>query len=288
MLVAKGAPRTTASLLARLRNHCQVTGHDEARTQRHLAVMVVAQLLHGCGPVIKGGRNLEIRYGLEATRASSDLDIVHTRSLSDFIDDLEDALNRSWAGFSGRVRDRGRIAVPVPNAYQPHRLDVILTYQGQSGVGTVALEVALEESGAFAEHDLVESRDASALFVALGLPVPAAVAVLPLHMQIAQKLHACTLPDEDGWVNDRAHDLVDLQLLRRDLNNRDLARTHAACVRLFATRKRHAWPPTVTSRAGWEPRYAAARELVTGVHDTVEDAVTWANLLIAEIRSAGA
>ena len=83
--MAEGAPSNITSLLARLRNHCQAAGHDETRGQRHLAAMVVAQLLRGCGAVVKGGRNLEIRYGLAATRASSDLDTVRSQSFSDFL-----------------------------------------------------------------------------------------------------------------------------------------------------------------------------------------------------------
>jgi len=285
--MAEGSPSNITSLLARLRNHCQAAGHDETRAQRHLAAMVVAQLLRGCGTVVKGGRNLEIRYGLAATRASSDLDTVRAQSFSEFLAHLEDALDEGWAGFSGRVRDRGRIAAPVPDGYQPHRLDVVLTYKGKPGVGTITLEVAVEEAGGLEDTDLVESHEATALFTAVGLPTPDPVALLSVHVQIAQKLHACTTPDEDAWVNERAHDLVDLQLLCRDLPDRDLQRTRDACVRLFTSRQRHSWPPKVTARAGWEDRYAEERSLVAGVHDSVKGAVDWANLLVSEIESAG-
>jgi len=285
--VAERAPRNITSLLARLRNHCQVAGHDESRAQRHLAAMVVAQLLRGCSAVVKGGRNLESRYGLAATRASSDLDTVRTQSFSAFLTHLEDALDEGWAGFSGRVRDRGRIAAPVPDGYQPHRLDVVLAYEGRLGVGTVTLEVAVEEADGLEDIDLVESHDATALFGAIGLPTPDPVALLSVHVQVAQKLHACTTPDEDGWVNERAHDLVDLQLLRGDLPDHDLPRTRDACVRLFAARQRHSWPPTVTARAGWDARYAEECRRVSQVRDSVKDAVVWANLLVAKIESAG-
>lgn len=134
--------------------------------------MVVAQPLRGCGAIVKGGRNLEIRYGLAATRASSDLDTVRSQSFSDFLVHLENALDEGWAGFSGRVRARGRIAAPVPHGYQPHRLDMVLTYRGRPGVGTVTLEVAVEEAGGLEDVDLVESQEATALFAAVGLPTP--------------------------------------------------------------------------------------------------------------------
>lgn len=249
--------------------------------------MVVAQLLRECGSVVKGGRNLEIRYGLAATRASSDLDTVRTGSFDDFLAHLEDALLEGWVGFGGRVRDRGPIATPVPRGYQPHRLDVVLTYNSKPGVGTVTVEVAAEEAGGLESIDVVERGEAAALFAAVGLPAPDPVAVLPVHVQIAQKLHACTTPDEGGWVNERAHDLVDLQLLRRDLPDRELQRTRAACRRLFAARQHHPWPPIVTAREGWERRYAEERSSVERVHHSVHDAVAWANQLIEEIEAVG-
>lgn len=249
--------------------------------------MVVVQLLRGCGTVVKGGRNLEIRYGLAITRASSDLDTVRTQSFRDFLVHLEDALDEGWAGFNGRVRDRGRMAAPEADGYQPHRLEVVLTFKGKPGVGTVTLEVAVEEAGGLADVDLIESHEAKALFAAVGLPTPDPVALLSVHVQIAQKLHACTTPDEGSWVNERAHDLVDLQLLRKHLPDGDLLRTRDACVRLFTSRQRHSWPPTVTARAGWEARYAEERSLVAGVHDSVQGAVNWANRLVADIDSAG-
>ena len=61
--------------------------------------MVVAQLLRGFGTVVKGGRNLEIRYGLAATRASSDLDTVRTQSFDDFLAQLRGA----WSEVPGSV-----------------------------------------------------------------------------------------------------------------------------------------------------------------------------------------
>jgi len=69
----------------------------------------------------------------------------------------------------------------------------------------------------------------------VGLPEPVPVSVLPVPAQIAQKLHAWTAPDDPttGWVNDRPHDLVDLQLLARDLPARRLPEVRDAVTRLF-------------------------------------------------------
>lgn len=234
--------------------------------------------------VVKGGSNLEARLGIAATRASSDLDVVRSRSIERLRDAMAEALRAGWHGFSGRVVDRGPIGAPVPNAYRPHRLEVKLEYGGQPGAGTITLEVAVEEIDALEHIDAVTSEDGQAIFDAVGLPPPGPVPALAQHQQIAQKLHACTAPDEDGWANDRAHDLVDLQLAHRAYDG-TLAEIRATCERLFAARRRHAWPPKVTVREGWSQRYAAESAGLDVCAD-VEDAVAWANDLVARIVRA--
>jgi hypothetical protein len=189
-----GPPRNVRALLARLRNHCRTTELDQPRVQRHLAMMVVAQLLDGA--VIKGGRNLEVRYGLRATRASTDLDVTRAVPLPAFLDQLDAALAAGWQGFTATMRERGPIAAPVPQDRRPYQVDIVTHYRGATGIGTVRLEVVSEEVDPPVPPDVVESRDATDLFAALGLRPPAPVRVLPLAHQIAQKIHACTAPDD--------------------------------------------------------------------------------------------
>ena len=275
--MADGPPRNVRALLARLRNHCRTTGLDQPRVQRHLAMMVVAHLLDGA--VIKGGRNLEVRYGLRATRASTDLDVTRAVPLPAFLDRLDAALAVGWQGFTATMRERGPIAAPVPQDRRPHQVDIVTQYLGATGIGTVRLEVVPEEIDPPVPPDVVESRDATELFASLGLRPPAPVRLLPLAHQIAQKIHACSAPDDQagGHVNERVHDLIDLQLLVRDLGARERATLHAVAKTLFAARGQHAWPPTVTARAGWSDAYRIARRDVDDV-DLAEDAeaaVAW-------------
>ncbi len=290
--MAEGPPPTLGSLLARLRNHCLETGLHPTRAQRHMAAMAVAQLFRDTGTVVKGGRNLEIRYGLRSSRASSDLDVVRAASLDAFLDDFEDALAAGWNGFGGTVRDRGAIAAPVPDAYVPRRLDVKLVYRGRSGVGTVSVEVAVEEAAGLAAVESATSHDANDLFSAVGLPGPDPVPLLPVPVQIAQKLHACTTPDDPArdWGNDRAHYLVDLQLLAGDVLPGQLVQVRDAATRLFAARQRHPWPPEIIVREGWEVLYD--RELTTvaeprvALANDVHTAASWANELVAAVDAA--
>jgi hypothetical protein len=74
---------------------------------------------------------------------------------------------------------------------------------------------------------------------------------MTLPWQIAQKLHAVTAVFAEPEVNDRAHDLIDLQLLELLLAEIDLEATRCACVAVFEARAQHLWPPTVTALPYW-------------------------------------
>ncbi len=92
------------------------------------------------------------------------------------------------------------------------------------------------------------------MFTSLGFPEPSPVPVMPADHQIAQKIHASTIPG-----GDRARDLVDLQLLGTH-EQLDLAQVKATCLRLFTYRKAHTWPPTATEGPYWDGLYAEAAE----------------------------
>lgn len=225
-----------------------------------------------------------MRVGTARTRVSRDLDTVRRVSLEAFRDRLAATLRDGWEGFTGIVADRGPIPTPAPAGYQPHRLRVRLSYRGGNFTSLV-VEVSPEEVDALADEDAVTSDEAADWCQALGLPTPAAIPMLQLTHQIAQKLHACTAPDTDDWINDRVHDLVDLQIAieRYAGDHREIK---AAAVRLFTSRSRHPWPPTVTARDGWANRYpqqAAGLDVITDL----DAAIAWTNDLIARIDAAG-
>ena len=112
--------------------------------------------------------------------------------------------------------------------------------------------------------------------VNLGFPVPNPVAVLAIEHQIAQKLNACSEPGSE-----RAHDLVDLQLLDRGFDI-DRQKTADVCRRLFVFRKNHSWPPTVEAGVGLDSLYPAAAEGLDVLPD-VNQAVLWTNQLISDL-----
>lgn len=107
-------------------------------------------------------------------------------------------------------------------------------------------------------------------FAALGLPRPNPVSVLPLHHHVAQKLHACTKRGSQ-----RAHDLVDLQLMAGLVDDILVAE---AVERLFRFRRQHDWPALAVSTKEWQTLHADADiGLESVVFPAVGDAVQWLN-----------
>lgn len=114
--------------------------------------------------------------------------------------------------------------------------------------------------------------------MAVGLPAPQPLPVLAVEHQVAQKLHACTVVNPKTGRNERAHDLVDLQILAQE-ETINLVALRSVGSRLFASRGTHDWPPKVMSYPEWETLYAEAADGLA-VFDTVEAAVSWANDLV--------
>ncbi|MDT4934762.1 MAG: hypothetical protein QOK11_2654 [Pseudonocardiales bacterium] len=242
-----------------------------------VANVVVGQMLPP--GAVKGGTAMKIRLGESGSRFTPDLDTARRESLAQFIEAFEDALGSGWHGFTGRLiaRPGARPAgVPAPYVMRPY--EVKLAFQGKSW-HTVKLELGHNEIGDADDPVFLLADEIAQLFADVGLPQPAPIAVMRADHQIAQKLHACT-----GAGNERAHDLVDLQLLV-SAEELDLAHVRETSVRLFNYRQAQPWPPTVVAGPTWSGIYDEAG---TGlkVVPNVDSAVDWANELIARIDSA--
>lgn len=165
----------------------------------------------------------------------------------------------------------------VPQEYVMRPFDVKLTYMGKPWC-TVPLEVGHNEIGDADVADWADLTDAALLFEQVGLPAPGRAPLMRLDHQVAQKLHAVT----SG--GDGARDLVDLQLIVAGAEV-DLGATRRTCERLFAYRRKQAWPPIVAKQQGWDALYAE-QALGLAVLQDVDDAVDWANELVRSICSA--
>ena len=204
-------------------------------------------------------------------------------TLDDYLNDLGDKLAEGWAGFTGTVSE---IDAPepegVPEDYVMRPFDIRLAYRSQHWL-TVRFELGHDEIGSTKVRDLRIAADIVEMFDILGLDSPRPLPLLSVPHQVAQKLHACTAVNPKTSRNDRAHDLVDLQLLDQE-EIIDMSEVAAIATRLFTARRTHPWPPTVVAYEEWDTIYATAAEGLD-VLDNVTAAVDWANDLIA--RASG-
>lgn len=276
-------PPNFRSLAKRIDNIAHREARPVRRIQRAVANTVIGQMLPA--GVVKGGTAMKLRVGEDASRFTPDLDAARSADLSlvAYLDELEDRLAAGWGGFTGTLRP---LPAPqpesVPKDYVMQPFEIRLAYGGNHWL-PVMFELGRDEIGSTSRHDLRLADDIVALFAELGLDRPAPIPLLTVDHQIAQKLHACTSINEKTGGNERAHDLVDLQIIL-DEEEIDLAAVAVTARRLFVSRRGHAWPPTVVAYDGWGSFYAKAAEGV-GVIESVADAVTWANDLIARIDS---
>ena len=269
-------PPNLRSLEQRIRN-LEADDTGSLRRQVTMSMVVVGQLLPE--GAVKGGTAMALRYGRADSRFTQDLDAARVQSLAHFLDDFEASLTRGWAGFTGRIVERKPARPPgIPAPYVMQPFDVKLDYLGRSW-RTVTLELGHNEIDDAVDPELRIAADLVDLFTDLGLPAPGPMPVMRADHQVAQKLHAVSEPGSE-----RARDLVDLQLLDKG-EELDLTQIKATCLRLFAYRRRHAWPPTIELDAECGRLYEAAIEGVDVLHD-IGAAVAWTNDLVRRIDDA--
>ena len=278
-------PSNLRSLQARIDNEAAARNQPVRRIMRAVANVAIGQMLPPS--VVKGGTAMKLRVGEPGSRFTPDFDASRSAeiALDDYIDELADLLAAGWSGFTGTVEQEDA-ATPdgVPAEYVMQPFSIRLAFRGRHWL-TVAFELGHDEIGSTKTPDLRIADDLVTLFASLGLDTPAPIPVLALDHQIAQKLHACTYVNPKSGQNDRAHDLVDLQILELE-ETIDMTAVAVTAERLFAARQGHDWPPTVVQYDRWETIYTEAASGLD-VIDNVTDAVTWANDFIARAVTRG-
>lgn len=267
-------PHNVAALERALR---QLASTDEGGVQLRflLSSVVAGQFLEGA--VMRGGASLKLRYGSATTRFTKDFDAARNISEDDFVERFNAKLSAGWAGFSGRIVKKSK-AKPkdLPAKYVMQPFEVKLTYNNNPWC-TVWLELSYNEVGDADECESVElQQDVIELFEKLNLPRPRPIPLMKIAYQVAQKIHGAT---DKEYV--RANDLVDLQLIfaRESVNLEEVA---VICKRLFANRKKQDWPSYIEVSDEWRVDYEALRQSLP-VLDSADDAIRWANDLIAKI-----
>lgn len=268
-------PTSVRSLEQRIRN---VEGNDGLALRRRvgMALVVVGQMLPN--GAIKGGSAMALRYG-RGTRFTRDLDAARVQPIARFRSDFEDALSAGWSGFTGRLVEKSPPRPPaVPGEYVMQPFEVKIDYRGRPWC-TVKFELGHNEIGDADEPEHQLAPDLVQLFTEVGLEAPKPVAVMRSDHQVAQKLHAVS-----SAGSERAHDLVDLQLLDEG-EDLDLAQVAATCSRLFDYRRQQTWPPIITPGTQWETLYIEAADGLD-VLPVVEDAVAWVNNFVQRIAAS--
>jgi nucleotidyltransferase AbiEii toxin of type IV toxin-antitoxin system len=227
--------------------------------------------------LVKGGVSLELRLNLRA-RTTQDIDAVFRGRFEDWLAALDESLATEIEGFAFSRSE----PAPIPGA-RAFRVAVAIDLKGKRW-GTVQLEVAPAEAESFLDAEQLEPFDIGQF----GLPRPDHVSVVGLPYQVAQKLHACTEPPEEGAENQRVHDIMDLLLVRDLLEGTDLHRVREASVTIFETRATHDWPPELTVYPAWGAAFSRLAEEESFPIGDVEQAAELVGELIAEIDAAEA
>ena len=256
-------------------------GQDPVRLSRAIANVIVAQMLPD--GVVKGGSSLLFRYGRYGSRYTRDIDTARVMELELYLKQLNEALSHGWNSFTGRlVAVEPPQPVGVPSAYVMMPYDIKLNYCGRPWQ-TIRIEIGHNEIGDADEFETSLPSDLADVFEKLSFPQPKPLPVMKLAYQIAQKLHAVSEPGSE-----RAHDLIDLQLIC-NRSQIDYAEVKDVCQRLFDYRRRQPWPAVVTALPSWDGLYVQARNNLLDNGDVLPSAaesVTWANELICKIVAA--
>lgn len=278
-------PRNLRSLEARINNIARDQQRPLRRAQRAIANTVVGQMLPPS--VVKGGTAMKARMGEAASRFTPDFDAARAAQLGleEYLEQLEDKLAEGWGGFTATIT---AVDPPqpegVPEDYIMQPYDIRLAYEGTPWL-TVRFELGRDEVDSTEHVEMRLAQDIIDLFDELGLPTPEPLPVLVVEHQVAQKLHACTSVSPKTNRNERAHDLVDLQLLEEE-EEVDMVAVNTVTTRLFASRRTQTWPPEVRAYDGWDTLYAEAADGLDVLPD-VDEAVRWANGFIERAVEAG-
>lgn len=264
-------PLNVTQLNARLAQVAFELGIPVARVRVMLCTLIVSQMLPDA-VAVKGGMGVKLRFGERGTRATSDLDVSTRVRGEEFEQAFRARLAEGWGtvpaskgelrrnpdapervAFTATVR---AVKLHDPGLARPeyvmHPYRVSIAFLGNAW-GALDVEVSDPEID---PHSLKRKEIDGELvrfgaYFGFGGLHP--VELVDLEYQIAQKLHAVTDP-----AYERAHDLVDLQLLWSA--GPVLLVLEGLCVRTFDWRRQQAWPPLpLRPMDGWELAYADAR-----------------------------
>lgn len=182
---------------------------------------------------VKGGFAVELRNP-SLSRASQDIDVVVTGDMSDR-ELLEAVISEHWELFSFRIKEEERLDHST-------RLVVQAVYNNTLWT-TIKLDLVREPI------EVIEDVDAHDLTI-YGLTGATPIPCLSRSEQIAQYIHAISLPAVGGKRPSRARNIVDIYVFDQYVRCED-HEVLSATVTLFERRDTHAFPPTFDIPEAW-------------------------------------
>ncbi len=291
-------PVSARALNMWLRDAQTRTGVGEKRIGWLLASTVaVAALQRALGDdeeplfLLKGGLFMEFHLGLDA-RVTKDVDALFRGGVERFESALDAAISEPWGPFTLQRTAIEEITGARPLA-KPRRFDLKLLIKG-----TVWRRIKVEIS--FPEGHIADGLESVPTPRAgfFGITTPDHLSGIAMAYQVAQKLHACTDPDDPPeFLNDRVRDVVDLLLIRdRFYGGQAAIDVRAACVDVFNARATEAsevgqpvrrWPPVLAvPNEEWVRAYPALAESVD-ISLTLDQAVSALNDWILSMERLG-
>jgi len=259
--------RRTA-LIARMRNTAsEVRAHDPAR-RVHLVVAIDRFLVRllittSWGAwVLKGGYANQLRHPQDA-RFTEDVDLRIDADIEDATPMITKAIALDLDGpFTFELASSPRELHGPPGGGLRYAILARL-------IGQELVRFKVDISSRDAVVGEFERYPSDPIVEQLGM-TPGVFPVYPVTQQLAEKLHAYTLPRD--VENTRAKDLADMLWLatRYDLSSDALI---DACIATFDRRADHTWPPSPSAPPTiWARPYAVLRREMDLAPPTVEDA----------------
>ncbi|MDR1442211.1 MAG: nucleotidyl transferase AbiEii/AbiGii toxin family protein [Bifidobacteriaceae bacterium] len=241
--------------------------------------------------LLKGGTLLQHKLPGQ-TRTTTDLDGLVTGDLDDFIAALDPVLDGRWGPLELARGPVEIIDVPY-KVVKPRRFDVVVKLNGVTW-RRIQVEISPAEGSAGDAAEMVLPPS----LAGFGLLTPDRLAALQLRYQIAQKVHAATDPhNPPDYVNDRAHDVVDLVLILRlakAAGEPTATAIRGALVDIFTVRADEAsqlgraprpWPDRLVPYPHWTASFNKAAGQA-GLTMGLDEAITLVNAWLDEIHTA--
>lgn len=237
---------------------------------------------------IKGGTLLQYRLGL-SSRATRDLDGIVRGNIEEFINKLDGVLEEPWGPIEFFRSDVEEIKVST-RMVNPRKFYIALIIRGTTW-RNVKVEISPDEGLAGSSQEEITPPP----LTPFGLPTPERLVGMSMSYQIAQKIHAASMPhNPPAYNNTRARDVADLLLIKRmsESTGAPSREEISKAIRdVFSARANEAvqlgkeprrWPIKLTAYNHWSNEHAAIAESL-GLPTSLDDAIAELNDWIEEL-----